>query len=328
MEDYKQDIINTRKGCLGGSDARMLQSIATLGAVPKSAMKRLAVCKGFIEQEQFTNQAMQFGDFIENQVFESLKLSDSRWESNPCLVSKKYSRKNVRVIDHVDFLLRDDDKKTITIGECKATRYTYETTRREYESQLCHHMLMAEEMARELGKYKVRVLLCHYCTDGLDLDKPFEFDESRLTVKPLRLSKAEYDLPKAIDIVDEFLETFDYYNEDESIPYEFLPENVQKEFDSITALLTEIKQREATVEAFKAKLYDFLTEKNVKSIKNDSWSITRVDPTTSISFDSKKFLNEYAAKHPKLYKRLRAEYDRTTNKKGYVAIKINNNKND
>ena len=154
------------------------------------------------------------------------------------------------------------------------------------------------------------------------MDKPFEFDPSRLTVKPVRFAEATYDLRTAMNIVDEFLETYEYYSEDDSIPYEYLPVDVQKQFDEVTAMLSEIKTREDAVNAFKQKLYDFLTEKGIKSIKNDAWSITRVDPTTAVQFDAKRYLDEYAQKHPKKYKTLRKEYDKTVTKKGFVSIKL------
>jgi hypothetical protein len=64
MYDYKQEIIATRTGCLGGSDARLIQSIAEAGKIPQSAMKRLAVCKGLAEQPKFTNPAIEFGTYI------------------------------------------------------------------------------------------------------------------------------------------------------------------------------------------------------------------------------------------------------------------------
>ena len=44
MENYKEEIANTRKGCLGSSDGKTLAQIATLGIVPKSAYKRMAGC--------------------------------------------------------------------------------------------------------------------------------------------------------------------------------------------------------------------------------------------------------------------------------------------
>ena len=328
MNEAKQEIIATRTGCLGGSDARLIQSIAEAGKIPQSAMKRLAVCKGLAEQPQFTNPAIEFGNYIESMVFESLHSQDARWQSNPCLVSGKYSRKNAKVIDHVDFLLVDDDRKEITIAECKAVRSTFEQARDEYKWQLAHHWVLGQEVAKTRGNYKVRLLLCHYYTEGIDLTQPFEFDPSRLTVKQLRnmekLSKS-YHLAEAMDVIDNFLENFSEYYEGDEIPYNLLPTNVQGQFDEITTMLAEIKERENKVAGFKEKLYSFLAEKGIKSIRNDVWSITRVDPTESKQFDSKRYLENFAAKHPRQYKKIRKEYEKTVQKKGYVAIKLNNN---
>lgn len=322
MQDHKIDIINTRKGCLGGSDAKMLQMIASLGEVPKSARKRLAVCKGLIEPEQFTNRAIEFGNYIEEQVFTSLKETDERWQSNPCLVSDKYSRPNVKCIDHVDFLLQDDKNKVLTIGECKATRTTFAQTRNEYIYQLCHHYLLGQELAKKLGRYRLVVVLCHYCTEGVNLEEPFEFDASRLTVKNIRIERTQYDLANAMNIVDSYLENLEYYDEDDTIPYEYLPSDVQNQFDHITTLLTEIKERENAVNEFKERLYEFLVTKNVKGIKCDAWSVTRVDPTTSVQFDAKRFLQDFEQEHPLKYKKIRSEYDKKVSKRGYVVIKI------
>ena len=325
MNEHKSDIIATRTGCLGGSDARLIQSIADTGKIPQSAMKRLAVCKGLAEQPQFTSPAIEFGNYVESMVFESLHSQDERWQSNPCLVSTKYSRPNCKVIDHVDLYLQDDDKRTLIIGEVKATRSNYAQTYDEYKWQLLHHYILGCEKAKELGGYKVKVMLAHYCTDGQDLENGFEFDPSRLTVKTLRsmekLSKS-YHLAEAMDLIDAFLEDFNEYYDGDEIPYELLPANVQGQFDSITTLLTEIKEREDKVAAFKEKLYSFLAEKNIKSIRNDAWSITRVDPTESKQFDSKRYLEDFAAKHPRQFKKMRSEYEKTVRKKGFVTIKI------
>jgi hypothetical protein len=236
----------------------------------------------------------------------------------------------VTVIDHIDLYLQDDDKKVLTIGEVKATKGTYAQTHDEYKWQLFHHYVLGCEKAKELGGYKVKIMLAHYCTDGQDLENGFEFDPSRLTVKTLRsmekLSKS-YNLAEAIDIIDNFLETFtEYYEDGEEIPYEILPANVQNQFDSITTLLTEIKEREDKVAAFKSKLYDFLTEKNIKSIKNNDWSIVRIDPTESVQFDNKRYLEDFSIEHPRQYKKIRNKYDKVVKKKGYVSIKIKDKK--
>jgi hypothetical protein len=332
MNEAKQEIIATRTGCLGGSDARLIQSIAEAGKIPQSAMKRLAICKGLAEQPQFTNPAIEFGNYVESMVFESLHSQDEHWQSNPCLVSTKYSRPNCKVIDHVDFFLQDDEKKVLVLGECKGTRSTYEQTYDEYKWQLLHHYLLGCEKAKELGGYKVKVMLCHYLTDGIDLTQPFEFDPSRLTVKTLRnmekLSKS-YHISEAMDIIDNFLETFTEYYEQDEIDANLLPANVQSQFSEVAQFLKEIKEREVKIDAFKAKLYDFLSERGIKKVACDDFSFTVVAPTQQVSVDYKNlFIQEIEAKRPRVARQLKEKYKKTTNKKGYVVIKTSNNNND
>lgn len=324
---YKQDIISTRKGHVGGSDAKMLQSVAEAGEVPQSAMKRLAVVKGLIEPDNFTNVYMRFGDFIENEVYANLKASDERWQSNPCIVSEKYSRKNVTVIDHTDFLLQDDEKKVLTIVECKATRMDFTQTKKEYINQLQHHYLLGKELAQKLGGYEVKIGLAHYCTDGVDFDAPFEFDPSRLTVKMLRRMdrlSTSYQLSKAMDIVDAFLEHYDTYYEDETIDSALLPENVQTQFTAMVQYMHEIQEKEQKVNEFKAKLFDFLYAKNIRKIESPEYSVTVVAPTKQSSFDAKSFLADYTASHPRKAAQLKEKYNKESVKKGYVTIKLKN----
>ena len=328
MNEAKQEIIATRTGCLGGSDARLIQSVAEAGKIPQSAIKRLAVCKGLAEQPQFTNPAIEFGNYVESMVFESLHSQDERWQSNPCLVSTKYSRPNCKVIDHIDFFLQDDEKKVLVLGECKATRSTFEQTHDEYKWQLLHHYLLGCEKAKELGGYKVKIMLSHYCTDGIDLTQPFEFDPSRLTVKTLRnmgkLSKS-YHLAEAMDIIDTFLENFTEFYEQDEVDANLLPANVQSQFLQVAQFLHEIKEREDKVAAFKTKLYDFLSERGIRKVACDDFSFTAVAPTQQISVDYKAlFTQEIEAKKPRVAKQLKEKYKKTTNKKGYVLIHVNN----
>lgn len=324
MDNYKEHIELTRKGNVGSSDAKMLAQIAELGSVPKSANKRLAIVKGLIENENFTTSAMRYGDFIENEIFKYLKSEDGTWQSNPCLVSKKYSRENVKCIDHVDFMRVDDEKKTVTIVECKATKMNFTQTRTEYKAQLAHHYLLGKEYAQSLGGYTLKVLLCHYDSSHQNLDEEFEFNPEWLTIKQLRFNGSNtYDLGKAMDLIDAYLETFDVYSFDEEIPYQILPDDAKKTFDRVTALLTEIKEREKAVDSLKSKLFNFFTEKNIKSIKNKQWSITRIDPTESKRFDAKKYLEDFSSAHPVLYKKLKSKYEKTVKKNGYIQIKIN-----
>ena len=330
MNESKEEIVATRVGHLGGSDARLIQSIAEAGKIPQSAMKRLAVCKGLAEQPQFTNPAIEFGNYVEEMVFSSLYANDIRWQSNPCLVSTKYSRPNCKVIDHIDLYLQDDDKKELTIGEVKATKGTYAQTYDEYKWQLFHHYVLGCEKAKELGNYKVRLSLVHYSTEGIALTQPFEFDPSRLTVKTLRsmekLSKS-YNIGEAMDLIDNFLGNFNEYYEQEEVDANLLPANVQTQFSEVAQFLREIKEREAKVDAFKAKLYDFLSERGIKKVSCDDFSFTVVAPTQQVTFDAKKFMEDMTAEHPRKAKRIKEKYKKTTNKRGFVTIKTRDNNN-
>lgn len=327
MNEYKSDIIATRCGALGSSDGKLIISVAENGVIPKSAYKRLAVCRGLIEQEEIPQTAaVRAGDELEMLVFEHLKANDKRYQSNPCWVSKKYSRKSVKLLTHPDIVLQDDENKVLNVYEVKCTKFTFEQTKDTYKAQLIIHWIIANEIAKELGGYKVKLSLVHYSTAEVNLEDGFEFDPSRLTVKTLRnmekLSKS-YRIAEAMDLIDTFLETFDVYALEDEIPYGLLPTKVKTKFDEMTALLAEIKEKEKKIENFKKELFDFFTEKNIKSIKNEQWSITRVDPTESKQFDSKKYLEDLAAKHPRVYRNLAKNYEKTVCKKGFIKIKIN-----
>ena len=328
MDEHKDEIVSTRVGCLGGSDAKLIASVAEHGSVPASAKKRLAICKGLIPHETFTSPAIEFGNYIEGMVFDMLHDGDERWQSNPCLVSEKYSRSNCKVIDHVDFYLQDDNKKTITIGECKATKHTYAQTRDEYNFQLLHHYLLGCEKAAELGGYKVSVLLCHYCTEGLNLEDMNEFDPNRLTVKKLKnlesMSK-KYDIARGMDIIDEFLSTFDTYYVGEEISSVYLPADTKKQFYLIAQIIKKIDEDKQKVETFKNNLFAFMSKNDIKSIKDAEgrWAITRVDATSVKSVDTKKMFDDYCAEHPVKGRKLAKQYTTITDKKGYCSIKQN-----
>ena len=327
MENYKEDIIQTRTGNVGSSDSKMLQQIAELGQVPTSAKKRLAIVKGFCENLNITTPAMRLGDYVEQMTFESLHSQDARWERNKFLKSEKYSRKNCGCITHIDYWLQDDDKKVITIGEQKATVHNYQQAYDEYKFQIYHHYLLAKEYANKIG-YKVNVLFCVYDTNGVEEGN--EYDPSRLTVKQLRmlerLSKS-YHLTDAMDIIDNFLETFTEFYEDE-VDGNLLPEKVKTEFDQVTTFLTEIKEREKKVDDFKKKLTEFMISKGIKGIKTDAWAITLVNESESVSVDYKAiFANEIESKKPRIANKLKNQYRKVTKKKAYVMIKTKDNNN-
>lgn len=323
--EYKEEIINTRKGCLGSSDGKMLSQISTMGYVPKSAYKRMAIVKGLIEpKEGIITNAMRFGDIIENKIYtELVSGSDKEYESNPLWVSKIHSGRNFKLISHPDVTLKDDKDKTLYVYEIKTTKESWKSARDTYKGQLYIHYMLSKELAPK--GYKTKLILVTYDTNGLDLDKDLdciEFEPNRITIGAVKFVAPPFDMKKARDIIDDFLENFsDYYGDDE-VDANLLPINVKNEFDKIATILNEIKVRENEVERFKQKLYEFMAEKEIKSIKSDSFSITRIDPTESKGIDYKAFFDYYENVYPRKARRYAEQYAKMTKKKGYVKINL------
>ena len=324
MFEYKDEIRATRKGCLGSSDGKMLKQIAELGNVPKSAYKRLAVVKGLLEQNEIPETAaIRMGNETEMQIYEHLKATDERWQSNVRLESKDFSTPNCKLISHPDFLLKDDEHKTLYISECKTTRYTIEQTRSEYASQLFIHYVLGKEKAKELGKgWKVKLSLTHYSTEGLDLNEYNEFDPNRLTIREVRPSTAFFDIRKAMGLVDTFLQDFNEYYEGGVVEERYLPMEVKQQFLAITNVLAEIKAKEKQVDEFKQRLYAFMCEKNIRNIVGDAFTITCVDATESKSFDAKRYVEDLKKEHPRKAYKIIDKYTKTTQKRGYAKILI------
>lgn len=328
MYEHKIDIIASRFGCLGSSDGKMLEQIVNLGYVPRSAYKRLAVVKGLIPQEEIPETAaIRMGNETEMQIFEHLKAVDERWQSNVRWESKDFSTPNCKLISHPDFVLQDDKRKTLYVYECKTTKNTIEQTRAEYGAQLFIHYVLARELAINLGNgWNVKLSLCHYSTEGLDLNEYNEFDPNRLTIREVRPSTSFFDVHKAMNIVNVFLETFTEYYEGDVVEEQYLPTDVKQQFLAITNVLAEIKEKEKQVDEFKQRLYAFMCEKNIKNIVGDAFTITRVDATESKSFDAKRYVEDLKKEHPRKAYKIIDKYTKTTKKRGYATIKLKEQK--
>lgn len=325
--EHKEEIINSRIGCLGASDGKMLAQIDTLGNVPQSAYKRMAIVKGLIPNEEIpSNTLMKAGDYAEYRIYNDIMLKrDSRFQSNPRWESKKLSRKFCKLIAHPDFVLEDVENKTLYVYECKATKFSIAETRSNYKAQLFIQHSLAREVASSLGLgWKVKMYLVHYDMNDVEIqeDGEFEFDESRVSFEEIRFINKVFNIGYAMDVVDNFLSTFDFYSENEIVESNLLPEKVQNQFKQVAMVLQEIKRKEKLVDDFKAKLYDFLSSKGIKGVQGDGFSFTVVNPTTQVSFDGKKFIEDYTQEHPTKAKRLKAKYSKTVNKKGYVKVSV------
>lgn len=178
-------------------------------------------------------------------------------------------------------------------------------------------MLAKEYLKSIKGRWALDFELCHYCTANHT-----EFDPANITMKKIKFNTSRFDIGYSMDIIDSYVSKLDCYYSDDIVESSMLPTNVQQQFELMTTILHEIKERETKVEEFKRKLYEFLVSHDIKAIKSDAFNITRVDPTESVSFDYKAFLDDYAKEHPTLQKRLVKTYQKRTQRKGFAKITI------
>lgn len=313
---YKDEIISSRVGNLGGSDARILAAIAKNGCVQRAQVERLAIAKGLYERPNITNLAMQYGDFIENMIYDSLVQVDERWESNKCFRSQKYGREGLGLLVHIDFSLFDEsrDKPLLLWVECKATTTDIEQTYKDYKEQLYVEYVLGKELAEQLGA-DFKLELCHYDASVMFEDEfqlQFAFDPDKISRKKVIFKKPVFDISSGMDIAAQYVSEITEYKREE-IDWDYLPAEVQEQMKQVNNILVSIKEKQDSIEEFKSRFYDFLCKNEIKSVKTPYFTISRVDESVSIQFDKVRF----TAEHPELA----AKYQRAVKKKGYVLIK-------
>lgn len=313
---YKDEIISSRVGNLGGSDARILAAIAKNGCVQRAQVERLAIAKGLYERPNITNIAMQYGDFIENMIYDSLVQVDERWESNKCFRSQKYGREGLGLLVHIDFSLFDEsrDKPLLLWVECKATTTDIEQTYKDYKEQLYVEYVLGKELAEQLGA-DFKLELCHYDASVMFEDEfqlQFAFDPDKISRKKVIFKKPVFDISSGMDIAAQYVSEMTEYKREE-IDWDYLPAEVQEQMKQVNNILVSIKEKQDSIEEFKSRFYDFLCKNEIKSVKTPYFTISRVDESVSIQFDKVRF----TAEHPELA----AKYQRAVKKKGHVLIK-------
>lgn len=313
---YKDEIISSRVGNLGGSDARILAAIAKNGCVQRAQVERLAIAKGLYERPNITNIAMQYGDFIENMIYDSLVQVDERWESNKCFRSQKYGREGLGLLVHIDFSLFDEsrDKPLLLWVECKATTTDIEQTYKDYKEQLYVEYVLGKELAEQLGA-DFKLELCHYDASVMFEDESqlqFAFDPDKISRKKVIFKKPVFDIASGMDIAAQYVSEMTEYKREE-IDWDYLPAEVQEQMKQVNNILVSIKEKQDSIEEFKSRFYDFLCKNEIKSVKTPYFTISRLDEAISMQFDKVKFASE----HPELV----AEYQKEVKKKGYVLIK-------
>lgn len=323
MEDYKEEIISSRQGFLGGSDANILSKVSALGSVPDSAKARLAIVRGLVEsKDNFTTSAMQIGNNVEQLIYEMLKSQDDRWQSNPRIESKKYKYKNVGLLVHIDYMLVDNDKKTVTWVENKCTNKDIDAARNTYNNQLFIESILGKEYTESLGSgWKFKLLLSHYPSMNFD----GRLEPNKIVLKNIRFNKPLFNVNKAMNIINDYLENLNEYAERDIVPMQssLFPQEIQDKINLCKELWEfqnsdmyfKLKMMEDAEKELKSYLYDIMKEKGIKErieLVDLGKYIKLKEPYEKVSFDS----NTFKTDHKTLYNK----YSKKTIVKGSCII--------
>ena len=265
---HKTEIITSRKGGFGGSDAKMFLKVGKSGieSLSETDKMRIAVALGQIPyKETFTTKAMQAGNEFEEWIGKNV-LTD--YESNPRIYAKeKY--KNFSIFAHPDFVARNN------IVEVKYTIGDISQTMNDYEAQLqWYYMLNPKAM-----------VVLYKGTQG----KEFNLYSDTIVNKQFTIVNL---LVKGIQLIDDFCDTFVYEQKEEWSVEDLFPFE-QTDAQVMFQCLSEIKVLEEKVKEYRERMLNVLLENNVKSLKHDKYTLSVVGESIRSTFDKKQLLADY-----------------------------------
>ena len=292
--EQKREIVETRKGGFGGSDARMFYKVGLKGlsALSDTDKRRIAVALGQAEYIEIpATEAMEAGNEFEMWL-RSKYSEENGWESNYKLESDFIKPRNFKIFAHADFYDIEND----IVIEAKYTTSDLETTISDYMAQLQWYYM--------LGVYQVRIVKGYHGSDFEKLDEKFiEYDPNYINV-----------LLHGISLIDDFCDTFIYQEKDEWTTFDLMPHE-QAAAEVMFNYLSQIKKMEEEVEKQKAIMLDLMLKNGVKSLKSDGYTLTVVPESVRSTFDKAKLLKE----HPEINE---SDYLKTSIVKPYLKITL------
>lgn len=314
MGDYKQDIVNTRKGGLGSSDAAMVLQVANSMKINDGANQRIAVMLGIIEKPDFhRNHAMVLGDDIEMKVFDDFKDMYKNAVSNPLYKSQVMAAEyGFDVLNHIDIEVETDDE--LLWFEVKASKLDTADVLKTYNAQLAWHWLLLDEKATHLKKTP-RLFLLHYPTTGMMTADSYDTDQLRhVEIKRETVSADISQLTVGLSIIANAIGAGFQYHQPEELEAYDLPAETQEALVALQHKIDTIKQYEAEIAEFKEGVKEQMEKHGIKSIKCEAFRITYVGESTKTSFDSAAFKRD----EPELYAKY---FNKVSTTKAYVQIK-------
>ena len=286
------NVTQNRNMYVGGSDVPTILGLNKYKTQFELAQEKVGIKKSEFKGNEYT----QYGNILEPQIRDYINAVNETNFAEKSLVSHKYNiRSNVDGYDEEYGLLLEIK----THGK--------NPTLKVYEAQMQLYMWHLDIEEGWLALYER--------PDNFDA----EFDLERLDIRVIKRDD-EY-IQKILDAIEKFWIRCEFLRENpeatEQEYYNFGQNEVAVIANKVGRLerqLAGFKELEKQYKEAKQELYEKMEEYDIKKFETDHIVITRVLPGFSNRFDSTTFKKE----HHDLY----AQYQKKTEKKGYVTIKL------
>lgn len=287
------NVTQNRGKYVGGSDVPTILGINKYRTAYELAQQKV----GIVENTFNGNEYTEFGDKLEPQIRNYInKVTASEFIVDTFIDEKRHIRSNVDGIDKAEGI----------ILEIKTHGKHY--NQKVYEAQMQLYMW---QTGCDMGW-----LALYERPENFDI----AFDVERLDI---------VEVPRDQSFIDKILSSIETFQ----IRCEFLrddPEMSEETFytygtdmdkylialqdatPKLLAMQHEVKNYEKQVSEWKDKLYEAMSDNDIKKLETPKLIITRVLPSTSTRFDSKRF----KADHADLYD----QYQKESTRKGYVKL--------
>ena len=285
-QEHKQEILSSRIGGFGGSDAKLFYTIASKGVNKLSAtdLFRISVAKGESELKSIPETpAMAAGHAFEDYVEKLLKNKGFEREVKLCSkLSDKFD-----TFAHADFY----NSETNTVVECKFTQGDIDKTSKTYYAQLqWYYLLGAERVILYNGHGDVNDILTTGAVESMEIEE-IERDESfidSLHTGIVLLSSVWNDLK--VEIGEE-------WTQGDLLAFD--ADNV----NLFTDKLRQIERLEADAKDLREQIKGLFELYNIKSLKSDNYLITYVGESVRETLDTDKLKKEHKEIDFSLYKK-------------------------
>ena len=288
-QEHKQEILKSRIGGFGGSDARLFYKIASKGVNKLSAtdLFRISVAKGENESKSIPETpAMAAGYAFEDYVEKLLKKKGFEREVKLCSnLSDKF-----KTFAHADFY----NAETKTVIECKFTQGDIEKTYKTCYAQIqWYFMLGAERVILYNGHGDVVDMLMSGAVEEIEIKEIEETERDESFIDSLYtgivlLSSVWDDLK--IDVGEEWT------------PSDLLAFDADN-INLFTDKLRQIERLEADAKELREQIKGLFEHYNIKSLKSDNYLITYVGESVRETLDIDKLKKENKEIDFSLYKK-------------------------